>query len=77
MGIDESLAHGHQGWKSLCQGTGADFYGKIMIADAITIRASRGDDEPQFHPGTRMSKIFTMSFSSVYPRYLAKVERNG
>ena len=33
--------------------------------------------EPPPHPGSDVHKIFNTSFASVYPLYLAKVERKG
>lgn len=29
----------HQGWKSLCNSTGADFYGQIMTSDGPSVLA--------------------------------------
>jgi hypothetical protein len=37
--IDELLNLEHQGWKSLCDSTGADFYGSIMTADGVMVLA--------------------------------------
>lgn len=39
MRIDELLALEHRGWKSLCDGTGADFYSRIMTEDAVMVLA--------------------------------------
>ncbi|MDR7385635.1 nuclear transport factor 2 family protein [Promicromonospora iranensis] len=39
MDIDELLDLEHQGWKSLCDGTGGDFYGSIMTADGVMVLA--------------------------------------
>ena len=33
----EILRLEHAGWASLCQGTGADFYGRLMTADAVMV----------------------------------------
>ncbi len=30
----------HRGWQSLCDGTGADFYGRIMTDDAVMVLAN-------------------------------------
>lgn len=37
--IDELLDLEHQGWQSLCDGTGADFYGQLMTSDALMVLA--------------------------------------
>lgn len=39
MNKDELLELEHQGWRSLCTGTGADFYGQIMTDDGVMILA--------------------------------------
>lgn len=39
MDIGELLRIEHQGWGSLCAGTGADFYGRIMTKDAVMVLA--------------------------------------
>ena len=39
MTIEELLALEHRGWKSLCEGTGADFYAQIMTPDAVMVLA--------------------------------------
>ncbi|WP_221583605.1 nuclear transport factor 2 family protein [Microbacterium sp. G2-8] len=36
---DELLDLEHQGWASLCNGTGADFYGRIMTAEGVMVLA--------------------------------------
>lgn len=33
--IAELSALENQGWSSLCEGTGADFYGRLMTPDAV------------------------------------------
>jgi hypothetical protein len=40
MRIDELLKLEHGGWRSLCDGTGADFYGQMMTEDAVMILAN-------------------------------------
>lgn len=37
--LDELLDLEHQGWKSLCDSTGADFYGRIMTDDGLFVLA--------------------------------------
>ena len=37
--IDELLALEHRGWAALCDRTGADFYGQLMIDDAVMVLA--------------------------------------
>lgn len=37
--LDELLDLEHQGWKSLCTSTGADFYGRIMTSDGAMVLA--------------------------------------
>ena len=37
--LEELLDLEHQGWKSLCNGTGADFYGRIMTSDGVMVLA--------------------------------------
>lgn len=37
--LDELLDLEHQGWKSLCNSTGADFYGRIMTSDGVMVLA--------------------------------------
>ncbi len=37
--LDELLYLEHRGWRSLCDGTGADFYGRIMTDDALMVLA--------------------------------------
>ena len=39
MTIDELLELEHQGWQSLCDGTGADFYGQLMTDDGVMVLA--------------------------------------
>lgn len=39
MGNDEILELEHRGWKSLCDSTGADFYGAVMTDDAVMVLA--------------------------------------
>lgn len=36
---DEVLDLEHQGWRSLCDSTGADFYGRIMTSDGVMVLA--------------------------------------
>lgn len=37
--LSELLELEHQGWKSLCESNGADFYGQIMTSDGIMVLA--------------------------------------
>lgn len=37
--LADLLALEHRGWDSLCDGTGADFYGALMTADAVMVLA--------------------------------------
>lgn len=37
--LDELLDLEHQGWQSLCDSTGADFYGRIMTSDGVMVLA--------------------------------------
>lgn len=37
--LDELLELEHQGWKSLCNSSGAEFYGRIMTSDGVMILA--------------------------------------
>lgn len=37
--LGELLDLEHQGWKSLCNSTGADFYGQIMTSDGVFVLA--------------------------------------
>lgn len=37
--LDELLDLEHRGWTSLCTGTGADFYGRIMTGDGVMVLA--------------------------------------
>lgn len=37
--FDELLDLEHEGWKSLCDSTGADFYGRIMTSDGVMVLA--------------------------------------
>lgn len=37
--LDELLDLEHQGWRSLCTGTGAHFYGELMTRDGVMILA--------------------------------------
>ncbi|WP_243226090.1 nuclear transport factor 2 family protein [Microbacterium sp. CIAB417] len=37
--LDELLDLEHQGWRSLCDGTGAEFYGDIMTSDGVMVLA--------------------------------------
>jgi hypothetical protein len=37
--LDELLDLEHRGWKSLCNSTGADFYGQIMTSDGVMVLA--------------------------------------
>lgn len=38
--IDELLLLERRGWESLCEGTGAEFYGSLMTDDALMVLAS-------------------------------------
>lgn len=35
--LDELLGLEHQGWESLCNSTGAEFYGRIMTSDCVMV----------------------------------------
>ena len=37
--LNELLAIERRGWDSLCDGTGADFYGSVMLHDAVMVLA--------------------------------------
>ena len=37
--LDQLLDLEHQGWKSLCNSTGADFYGRTMTSDGFMVLA--------------------------------------
>jgi len=37
--IEELLELEHRGWQSLCDGTGADFYGRIMTGEGVMVLA--------------------------------------
>jgi hypothetical protein len=37
--LDELLDLEHQGWASLCDSTGADFYGRLMTSDGVMVLA--------------------------------------
>lgn len=37
--FDELLDLEHRGWASLCDGSGADFYGRILTADGVMVLA--------------------------------------
>ncbi|WP_420113416.1 nuclear transport factor 2 family protein [Pseudactinotalea sp.] len=37
--IEELMELEHQGWTSLCQGTGAEFYAQLMTDDAVMVLA--------------------------------------
>ncbi|WP_460999013.1 nuclear transport factor 2 family protein [Streptomonospora sediminis] len=37
--FDELLELEHRGWRSLCDGSGADFYGEIMAEDGVMVLA--------------------------------------
>lgn len=37
--LDELLGLEHQGWKSLCNSTGADFYGQLMTSEGVMVLA--------------------------------------
>lgn len=39
MSIEELLDLEHRGWRSLCDGTGADFYGSVMTDDGVMVLA--------------------------------------
>ncbi|AWH92505.1 nuclear transport factor 2 family protein [Dietzia lutea] len=39
MNIAELLELEHQGWSSLCNRTGADFYGRLMTPDGVMVLA--------------------------------------
>ncbi|MCZ2523132.1 MULTISPECIES: nuclear transport factor 2 family protein [Streptomyces] len=39
MLLDEIRDLEHQGWRSLCNSTGADFYGRIMTSDGLMLLA--------------------------------------
>ena len=40
MDVNELLELEHRGWKSLCDGTGAEFYGEIMTEDGVMVLAN-------------------------------------
>ncbi len=37
--LNELLAVEHRGWDSLCTSTGANFYGSLMVTDAVMVLA--------------------------------------
>lgn len=37
--LDQILTLEHSGWQSLCDSTGADFYGRLMIDDGVMVLA--------------------------------------
>jgi hypothetical protein len=37
--LDELLELEHQGWRSLCESTGAEFYGRTMTSDGVMVLA--------------------------------------
>jgi len=39
LAADELLKLEHDGWKALCDGTGPEFYGRIMAEDGIMVLA--------------------------------------
>lgn len=39
MVLNELLDLEHRGWQSLCESSGADFYGKLMLDDGVMILA--------------------------------------
>lgn len=39
MDMHELMDLEHQGWRSLCDGTGSDFYGRLMTADGVMVLA--------------------------------------
>lgn len=39
MSLSDLLELEHQGWQSLCNGTGADFYGRLMVEDGVMVLA--------------------------------------
>ena len=39
MELQELLELEHQGWRSLCESTGDDFYGRIMTEDGVMVLA--------------------------------------
>jgi hypothetical protein len=39
MLLDEIRALEHEGWRSLCSSTGADFYGRVMTGDGLMVLA--------------------------------------
>jgi hypothetical protein len=39
MLLDELRDLEHQGWRSLCNSTGADFYGRVMTSDGLMLLA--------------------------------------
>ncbi len=39
MGLQELMELEHQGWQALCNGTGADFYGRLMTDDGVMVLA--------------------------------------
>lgn len=39
MSLQELMELEHQGWQSLCNSTGADFYGRLMTDDGVMVLA--------------------------------------
>jgi hypothetical protein len=39
MGLGQLLDLKHQGWQSLCNGTGSDFYGQLMTEGGVMVLA--------------------------------------
>lgn len=39
MSLQELMELEHQGWRSLCSSTGADFYGRLMTDDGVMVLA--------------------------------------
>lgn len=40
MNLDELLEWERRGWQALCEGTGADFYGAMMVEDGVMVLAN-------------------------------------
>lgn len=38
--MDEIIEHEHDGWRALCSGRGAEFYGAIMLPQGVMVMAN-------------------------------------
>lgn len=89
MDLEELLELEHRGWRSLCDGTGADFYGRLMTENGVMVLAhghvfhrqqvidSLGEAPPWRTYEITEERIIALSESSAVLVYRGRAYRDG